>query len=1231
MRYTLRLGLFLALFDSLIIFPSTVLAQSYVFGRADFGAGKEPRSLAVGDFNGDGKLDLVVANRSDNTVSILLGKPDGTFTSKVDYATGPKPISVLIGDFNGDGNLDLAVANENCTPLTAGGFSCGAGSLSILLGNGDGTFQPHVDYALGTRPISVAVGDLNGDGKLDLAVANNLDSTLSVLLGNGDGTFQTRVDHATAPSPQSVIPADFNGDGKLDLAVGTADSVSILLGRGDGTFQNHTDFLVEPGTSGASLSTGDFNGDGKLDLAAAGSGAVNIMLGNGDGTFVLAAAYPTGSAPVAVISADFNGDGKLDLAIANQGGDDSVSILLGNGDGTFQAKSDYGTGLMPSGIVASDFNGDGKLDLAVADASCSPSSCVAAGSVSVLLGLGNGTFVGKTDYGTASGPLFTTSADLNGDGKLDLAVANQIGDSVSILLGNGDGTFQPQASFPTGHLPIWVIGGDFNGDGKIDLAVVNQTCTNTPCGPGSVSILLGNGDGTFRPHVDYLVGIIPFSLAVGDFNGDGKLDLAVANNGLGAGNTVSILLGNGDGTFRPHVDYLAAAAPVAVVAGDFNKDGKVDLAVANGTGTVSVLLGNGDGTFQAHVDYPTPGGAYSMAVGDFNGDGSADLAVGTDSPVVSILLGNGDGTFQPHVDYPSSGLRDLVNVGDFNGDGKLDLAVGLGISSRASILLGNGDGTFRPPVNYMLANSALGAVAAGDFDGDGGLDLAGADGNTDTVSVILNIPFKAVYPAAITFGSQGVGTTSAVQTLTLSNPSGTSFNLAGIATTGDYLVASNCGASLLPASSCTINIRFSPTTTGVRTGTITLVDSTRSSPQVIPLTGTGVNSPFLSLSQTSLKFGSQAVGTTTAPKTVVLANTGDATLSITSIVVTGADSADFSQSGTCGSSLSTGSNCTVGVTFAPTAGGARTGAITITDNAPGSPHLVDLTGIGLVPQVSLSGTSLTFTSQIVVTTSPPQTVTLSNTGGATLNVTQISVSGDFAQTNNCGTSLVATSSCQISVAFTPTAGGTRSGTLTINDNAPGSPHTVALSGTGQDFSLAPSGQATATIMPGQTANYTLAVTPVGGFNQTVALSCSGAPAQSTCSVSPNPLVLNGSAAGSIAVKVTTTAASLAMPTRSAPRRYQRLYLVAELLVLSLVFALLNRRPRRRPRLAYGLALLLVFCAGLMMSGCGGGSSSGGGGGNQGTPAGTYTIVVLGTFTSGATSLTHSVNLNLVVQ
>ena len=338
----------------------------------NFTIGTRPYSVTVGDFNGDGKLDLATANIDSGNVSVLLGDGTGGFDSNTNFTVGATPRSVTVGDFNGDGKLDLVSANFFGSSNGYGEL-LGKGTVSVLLGNGTGGFATATNFTVGTSRIpSVTVGDFNSDGKLDLAAANGNSGNVSVLLGDGTGGFDSNTNFTVGATPRSVTVGDFNGDGKLDLATAnnSSNNVSVLLGNGTGGFATATNFTVGSGLF--SVTVGDFNRDGKLDLAAANSFAnngnnVSVLLGDGTGGFATATNFPVGSStPFSVTVGDFNGDGKLDLAAANFSGN-NVSVLQGNGTGGFATATNFTVGAFPISVTVGDFNRDGKLDLAAAN------------------------------------------------------------------------------------------------------------------------------------------------------------------------------------------------------------------------------------------------------------------------------------------------------------------------------------------------------------------------------------------------------------------------------------------------------------------------------------------------------------------------------------------------------------------------------------------------------------------------------------------------------------------------------------------------------------------------------------------------------------------------------------------------------------------------------------------------------------------------------------------------
>lgn len=428
---------------------------------------------------------------------------------RTDYIAGTNPQSIAVGDFNKDGKLDLAVSNYS------GG---GAGSVSIFLGNGDGTFQPQVEYSVGRGPVVVMAADFNKDGKLDLVTANDTGSSVSVLLGNGDGTFPTRNDYVAGSFPHWVAVADFNGDGYPDLVETNegSNNVGIFLNNGDGTFQGMKTYptALEPW----SVSVGDFNKDGKQDLAVTCyyDGDVCLLLGNGDGSFGRYTEYVAGNAPGVVVTADINRDGIPDLVTANytSGNTGTAGVLLGNGDGTFKPVMNATAGLGPDGLAVGDFNGDGIPDLVVAN--------LIGNNMSVLLGNGDGTFQAQQPFDTGTFPIGMVAVRLNGQaaGSDDIVAANDSAVSASVFLNvaatritltstpNPSKQGQPVtatvtvtgalAGQPTGEITLE------SGSRKRKATLSNGTAsiTVTANGTGAFKVkAVYSGDSTFNPGV----------------------------------------------------------------------------------------------------------------------------------------------------------------------------------------------------------------------------------------------------------------------------------------------------------------------------------------------------------------------------------------------------------------------------------------------------------------------------------------------------------------------------------------------------------------------------------------------------------------------------------------------------------------------------------------------------------------------------------------------------------
>ena len=946
-------------------------------------------SIAVGDFNGDGKQDFAAANKGTSSVSIRLGNGLGGFSGAPDVAVGSNPYSVAIGDFNNDGKQDMATANAI------------SNSVSIRLGNGLGGFSGTTNVTVGSGPQSVVIGDFNGDGNQDIAAANSSISSVSILMGDGSGGFTVATDVAVGSAPRSVAIGDFNADGYQDIATGNyavnnfgLGSVSIRLGNGSGGFSGNAEVAV--GLYSSSVAIGDFNGDGKQDIASANGNNVSIRLGDGQGGFGGNTNVAFAGFNYSLTIGDFNGDGVQDFVTANYnsgtvsirfGGiaeinlkGNSVDIVSGDASPSIADDTDFGTVVLNTTKTKTytiQNTGTGLLTInsiviSGTDAALFTKSpililprTIAAGSSTALAISARSTTLGAktaiitinnddcnevaysfavqativapptlgnydaTNIVTAGGNTSVTPSEVptgassitaftttNFKGTLTVNPSNgvvQITDAhpegtyvvtvgagfgvtktFTLIVGNtlcSQGQFYAPSTpeIGLGSNPVSVAIGDFNGDGKQDIALANY-------GSGTVTIRLGDGLGGFSGTTNVAVGLAPRSVAIGDFNGDGKQDIAVANYSSG---TVSIRLGDGLGGFSGTTDVAVGTDPYSVAIGDFNKDGAQDFAVTNfGSGSVSVRFGNGSGDFifPAEVSLGLYTYPASVAIGDFNNDGNQDIAVANNgSASVSIRLGNGFGGFSGTTNVAVGLNPKSVAIGDFNGDGKQDfVSTNDNSSGTLSIRFGDNLGGFSGTTDVAVGSNPQ-SVAVGDFNGDGKQDIATANSVSASVSILLGNGL------GVFIGTTDVTVGSNSRSVAIGD-----FNGDG---RQDFATA-NFGAS---------------STVSTRLGGIATINLKGNSVAI-------VSGDITPATADDTDFGTVVLNTPTI-KTYTIENTGTAALSISSIVSSGTDSADFVVGGiTLPATIAAGTNNTFTLTFTPTSEGIKTATITINND-----------------------------------------------------------------------------------------------------------------------------------------------------------------------------------------------------------------------------------------------------------------------------------------------------------
>ncbi len=692
--------------------PAVPVALHEMFPGTVYSVGNNPNRVAIGDFNNDGRPDVVNTYSFSSNLSVLLSDSDGGLGTAVNYTVGNRPNAMAIGDLNGDTILDIITANAQ------------ADEVAIVFGNGFGGFQAPVAISVDPEPVSVAIGDLNGDNIPDLfTTARNTDE-ISVLIGNGDGTFQVAWLASVGPSPNAVAVADLNDDSMLDVVTANSNNtVSVLLGNGEGGFLITLTFSV--GNYPEAVEIADLNGDSVPDLVTQNrsSNDVSILLGNGDGSFLPAPVVdPGGGFLFGLAIGDMNADTIPDLVMASTSFDSGsfgrVSVAKGIGDGGFEPPQVFNTGARNSSIAIAlgYMNGDSIPDVVGA--------LRLRDTIAVWPGTLSGGVQTWKSISDINRPDSITLGDIDGDQNLDMVTTSRAAKKITVFRGDGAGEFQRiLPTLRTGD-PGSVAIADVNADNIADLVAANIDTND-------VSVFLGVGEGLYQPERIFLVGESPESVAIGDINDDALPDIVTANT---LTNDISILLGDGDGQFQvaSQLDIGSGIEPLGVEIQDLNGDAIPDLIAVNGSGpggagVISVLMGVGNGSFQDPVVYSTDFAVKSYTIEDLDGDQVLDVAIVYTTGSLRLFIGDGDGGFPSTINTPYTDI-DLgsIAVADLNGDLVQDLVATNRIDNNpvddnVVVLLGSGDGLFRKA--HFMGADRPGQLAVGDLNGDNQPDV----------------------------------------------------------------------------------------------------------------------------------------------------------------------------------------------------------------------------------------------------------------------------------------------------------------------------------------------------------------------------------------------------------------------------------------------------------------------------------------------------------------------------
>jgi hypothetical protein len=1210
--------------------------------------GLTPTSVTVGDLRGNGRQDIIVAEANSASVGVFLSNGDGTFAAEQQYFLSDAPLTVAMGDFNGDGKLDIIAGLE----------SSQGHALAVLPGVGNGQLGSAIYSSVASTVIvspevtDISLADVNNDGILDAVIT--MTGGVLAFLGKGDGSF---VQSQPVASPFSGVISytaaeigDVDEDGCPDVVV--TDSLAfatVYSGNCDGTFTQAAQFRL--GDVGISLALADVNGDGHLDILSGsimditgvtgdvGGNLLSVLLGDGHGNFGPPAIFRGDPSLAGLAVVDVNNDHHPDVISVNEDGD-SATVFLNDGTGNFGPPFGLGLGynsgtenVPVSGMVQSDLNGDGKKDLALIEL---PATQPGMMQLTTLINEGNGQFAPPARYSVFPTSYYLPSdfvlADFRNTGHPDflaIGLSPDISFSVPFIAfapNNGDGTFGTATTTnpPTANGVMAV--GDFNKDGKLDFVTIGGGDTGNVV---ALNVFLGNGDGTFNAQPSVLFGgsspRYPVSVYVGDFNADGNLDVLVYlsyNQVPATADDVYEFFGNGNGTFQPPIKLISNSEPLTLV--DVNGDGVPDLVTCNNeisypsvdqSPVISVYLGQLNGSFVlAHTYQPYPYGALALpgwrgtadggqgfcTVADFNGDGKPDIAVfqravgGSINSFVQFLAGNGDGSFTPTYDLfrfekpisPQFGL-------DLNGDGIADLVELDSWTSSFNYL----PGAPAPPFQIgLLAEPVVGT---------GQLQITMDVPSTSTTTFALSASAPDILvPSSVTIPA---GTISQVVEFTFASGFNNLQIFAITAQSGSYTATAYGSAWSQPSTGLALGLQYPSmgTSQGGTAGNYNAGVGTL-----------GDYSTTVQFSCTGLPAQAQCIFD--PPSLFLDPNTPDG--------LGGGGSAQMFVNTT--SSLPVG-NYAFTVLASDGAVSASTPAtLEVTPGSPPGPILDVLVsgGAGFAP-VGYPTSLVAFVTNNGQVTASGSTLSISVAGPASILSASLSQGACSSPTTcNLGTLNVG-QEVEVNLVVQPNSAGN----VTVSATAISAPPAGNSNGsTGSDSFLATdfsvsASPASASVNAGGTATYQLTLAPTtGGYGNPVSLSCSGGPANASCTVSPGSLLV--SALNVTATITVTTAASSASSAKHRAGFYSIL-----LPITTLICGFAYSRKRRR--LIFGASLLT---ASLMLFSCGGGTSTGGAGngggaagggsGSGGSPSPSYSIAIQAA--SGTNIKTTTVSLTV---